>query len=181
LPRNLNHPNSLHCILIFLSPPSSYTISIPFIFINSLLFLKSSIFTYPHRNFNLFPRYIHTLKLFVSSYGVVFQTFWPILLLLFVFSKARIFLDHRCFWAIGSVSDCRKIMPPSLLDPPLSKTSSVSSLISGTISEEPVPENRLFHDLRGLQWRINLGVLPSSSSSTYVDDLRRATANSRRR
>ncbi|CAA3026971.1 Ypt Rab-specific GTPase-activating GYP6 [Olea europaea subsp. europaea] len=35
-----------------------------------------------------------------------------------------------------------------------------------------------FGDLRGVQWRIDLGILPSSSS---IDDLRRVTANSRRR
>ena len=69
-------------------------------------------------------------------------------------------------------------MPPALSDLPLPKTSSAASLISGTFS---VLENRLFEDLRGLQWRINLGVLPSPSSSTSIDDLRRATANSRRR
>jgi TBC1 domain family protein 5 len=72
-------------------------------------------------------------------------------------------------------------MPPALLDPPLSETSLVPSLISGTISQEPVPESWLFEDLRGLQWRINLGVLPPCSSLTSIDDLRRATANSRRR
>ncbi|CAI9766442.1 unnamed protein product [Fraxinus pennsylvanica] len=36
-----------------------------------------------------------------------------------------------------------------------------------------------FGDLRGVQWRIDLGVLPSSSSS--IENLRRETANSRRR
>ncbi|PNY06979.1 TBC1 domain family member [Trifolium pratense] len=72
-------------------------------------------------------------------------------------------------------------MPPALLDPPLSETSLVPYLISGTISQEPVPESRLFEDLRGLRWRINLGVLPPCSSLTSIDDLRRATANSRRR
>ncbi|KAL9992770.1 putative Rab-GTPase-TBC domain-containing protein [Helianthus debilis subsp. tardiflorus] len=38
--------------------------------------------------------------------------------------------------------------------------------------------NRRFADLRGVQWRIDLGILPSSSST--VDDFRRVTANSRR-
>ncbi|KAJ0880836.1 putative Rab-GTPase-TBC domain-containing protein [Helianthus annuus] len=38
--------------------------------------------------------------------------------------------------------------------------------------------NRRFGDLRGVQWRIDLGILPSSSST--VDDIRRVTANSRR-
>lgn len=37
-----------------------------------------------------------------------------------------------------------------------------------------------FSDLRGLRWRINLGVLPSSPSSS-IDDLRRVSADSRRR
>ncbi|CAL0327902.1 unnamed protein product [Lupinus luteus] len=39
-------------------------------------------------------------------------------------------------------------------------------------------ENQRFGDLRGLKWRINLGVLPSSTS---IDNLRRVTADSRRR
>ncbi|KAL2458210.1 Ypt/Rab-GAP domain of gyp1p superfamily protein [Forsythia ovata] len=39
--------------------------------------------------------------------------------------------------------------------------------------------SRRFGDLRGVQWRIDLGILPSSPSS--IDDLRRVTANSRRR
>uniref|UniRef100_A0A2P2KIH6 Uncharacterized protein MANES_14G157900 n=1 Tax=Rhizophora mucronata TaxID=61149 RepID=A0A2P2KIH6_RHIMU len=40
-------------------------------------------------------------------------------------------------------------------------------------------ERRRFPNLRSVQWRIDLGILPSSSSS--VDDLRRVTADSRRR
>ncbi|KAF7806659.1 Ypt/Rab-GAP domain of gyp1p superfamily protein [Senna tora] len=63
-------------------------------------------------------------------------------------------------------------MPPALMDPPLPQSSSVPSSTSA-------PENPRFRDLRGLHWRINLGVLPSSSTS--IDDLRRATADSRRR
>lgn len=43
-----------------------------------------------------------------------------------------------------------------------------------------VESSRRFTDLRGVQWRIDLGILPSSPSST-IDDLRRVTANSRRR
>ncbi|EEF34579.1 uncharacterized protein LOC8262538 [Ricinus communis] len=39
---------------------------------------------------------------------------------------------------------------------------------------------RRFENLRGVQWRIDLGILPSSSSST-IDDLRKVTADSRRR
>ncbi|GMI84209.1 hypothetical protein like AT4G29950 [Hibiscus trionum] len=38
-------------------------------------------------------------------------------------------------------------------------------------------ESRAFASLRGVQWRINLGILPPSS----IDDLRRVTADSRRR
>lgn len=71
-------------------------------------------------------------------------------------------------------------MPAALVDPPLPKSSSVPSLSSDTVSQEPAPESRRFEDLRGLQWRINLGVLPSSPSVS-IADLRRATANSRRR
>ncbi|XP_044463966.1 uncharacterized protein LOC123194685 [Mangifera indica] len=37
-----------------------------------------------------------------------------------------------------------------------------------------------FANLRGVQWRVNLGILPHSSSSS-IDDLRRVTADSRRR
>ena len=37
-----------------------------------------------------------------------------------------------------------------------------------------------FENLRGVQWRIDLGILPSPSSSS-VDDVRRVTAESRRR
>lgn len=40
--------------------------------------------------------------------------------------------------------------------------------------------SRRFGDLRGVQWRIDLGILPSSPSAS-MDDLRRVTANSRRR
>ncbi|KAJ1433447.1 Rab-GTPase-TBC domain [Sesbania bispinosa] len=52
-------------------------------------------------------------------------------------------------------------MPPALIDPPLPKSSSVPSLSSDTVSQGSAPESRRFDDLR--------------------DDLRRATANSRRR
>ncbi|ESW26714.1 hypothetical protein PHAVU_003G141700 [Phaseolus vulgaris] len=68
-------------------------------------------------------------------------------------------------------------MPPALMDPPLPESSSVLSFSSDIVFPGTEPGNRRFGDLRGLQWRINLGVLPSSS----IDDLRRATANSRRR
>lgn len=39
--------------------------------------------------------------------------------------------------------------------------------------------DRRFDNLRGLRWRVNLGVLPFQASS--IDDLRKATAESRRR
>ncbi|XP_014510129.1 uncharacterized protein LOC106769149 [Vigna radiata var. radiata] len=68
-------------------------------------------------------------------------------------------------------------MPPAVMDPPLPESSSVLSFSSDIVFQGTEPDNRRFGNLRGLQWRINLGVLPSSS----IDDLRRATANSRRR
>lgn len=40
--------------------------------------------------------------------------------------------------------------------------------------------SRRFADLRGVQWRIDLGILPSSPSAS-IDDLRRVTADCRRR
>ncbi|XP_020220625.1 uncharacterized protein LOC109803453 [Cajanus cajan] len=66
-------------------------------------------------------------------------------------------------------------MPPALSDP-----LSASPPSSDAVSRRSAPESRRFGDLRGLQWRINLGVLPSSTS-TSIDDLRRVTANCRRR
>ncbi|CAA7048826.1 unnamed protein product [Microthlaspi erraticum] len=51
----------------------------------------------------------------------------------------------------------------------------VPSEIEPSMSES---DNR-FANLRGVQWRVNLGVLPFHASS--IDDLRRATAESRRR
>ncbi|KAI3709061.1 hypothetical protein L2E82_38794 [Cichorium intybus] len=58
-----------------------------------------------------------------------------------------------------------------------------NTLQESSESNESSPErtdlnnNRRFWDLRGVQWRTDLGVLPSSSS---IDDVRRVTANSRR-
>lgn len=51
---------------------------------------------------------------------------------------------------------------------------------SGELSPDraDLEDRRRFGDLRGVQWRIDLGILPSSSST--VDDFRRVTANSRR-
>lgn len=61
---------------------------------------------------------------------------------------------------------------PTLAEPP-----APSSLNS--VSQRSVDENRRFKGLRSVEWRINLGILPSSSSS--IDDHRRVTADSRRR
>ncbi|ESW10772.1 hypothetical protein PHAVU_009G236600 [Phaseolus vulgaris] len=66
-------------------------------------------------------------------------------------------------------------MPPALSDPLSATTAS-----SDAVLKRSAPENRRFGDLRGLQWRINLGVLPCSTS-TSIDDFRRVTANCRRR
>uniref|UniRef100_A0A5B6ZIC0 Rab-GAP TBC domain-containing protein n=1 Tax=Davidia involucrata TaxID=16924 RepID=A0A5B6ZIC0_DAVIN len=70
-------------------------------------------------------------------------------------------------------------MSPAQIEPTLPESSSVVHSPSTSVSERSVGENRRFADLRGVQWRIDLGILPSSSSS--IDDLRRVTANSRRR
>ncbi|CAL0320315.1 unnamed protein product [Lupinus luteus] len=66
-------------------------------------------------------------------------------------------------------------MPPSVVDPFLLPPS-LPPLSSDSVSRRS--EDQRFSDLRGLKWRMNLGVLPSSSS---IHDLRRATADSRRR
>ncbi|KAI9112482.1 hypothetical protein K1719_016405 [Acacia pycnantha] len=66
-------------------------------------------------------------------------------------------------------------MPQARTDPTLSEPSSSSDYVF----RRSASENPDFGGLRGLQWRINLGVLPSSS--TCINDLRRATADSRRR
>ncbi|KAJ9536264.1 hypothetical protein OSB04_un000564 [Centaurea solstitialis] len=53
---------------------------------------------------------------------------------------------------------------------------------SGELSPEraaDLEKRRRFGDLRGVQWRIDLGILPSSSSCS-IDELRRVTANCRR-
>ncbi|XP_054806722.1 uncharacterized protein LOC129309258 [Prosopis cineraria] len=69
-------------------------------------------------------------------------------------------------------------MPPALVNPVMPESLSVPPSSSDSVSQGSAQENRRFGDLRGLQWRINLGVLPSSAS---IDYLRRATADSRRR
>lgn len=51
---------------------------------------------------------------------------------------------------------------------------------TSVVSERSVEGYRRFANLRGVQWRVNLGILPSSPSSS-IDDLRRVTADSRRR
>lgn len=51
----------------------------------------------------------------------------------------------------------------------------VPSEIEPSMSES----DHRFANLRGVQWRVNLGVLPFQASS--IDDLRKATAESRRR
>ncbi|XP_027903050.1 uncharacterized protein LOC114163133 [Vigna unguiculata] len=69
-------------------------------------------------------------------------------------------------------------MPPALSDPLSAITATSDAVLKP--SKPSAPENRRFRDLRGLQWRINLGVLPCSTS-TSIDDFRRVTANCRRR
>ncbi|XP_031501078.1 uncharacterized protein LOC116264809 [Nymphaea colorata] len=51
--------------------------------------------------------------------------------------------------------------------------------LSTTNSDEGLSFNPCLSNLRGVKWRINLGILPSASSP--IEDLRRAAANSRRR
>ncbi|MFS7991709.1 hypothetical protein Hanom_Chr12g01073821 [Helianthus anomalus] len=69
-------------------------------------------------------------------------------------------------------------MSPAAPIEPNKKTLPESSSSSwGELS--PERSYRRFGDLRGVQWRIDLGILPSSSSS--IDDFRRVTANCRRR
>lgn len=68
-------------------------------------------------------------------------------------------------------------MAPAPIESTLPESSSASSPY---VPERSEAENRRFKDLRSVQWRINLGILPSSSSSS-IDDLRRVTADSRRR
>ncbi|KAM1519812.1 hypothetical protein ACFX1Z_022574 [Malus domestica] len=71
-------------------------------------------------------------------------------------------------------------MSPAPIEQALPDSSSSSSPDVPEISEA---ENPRFKELRGVQWRINLGILPSSSSSSSsssIDDLRRVTAECRR-
>lgn len=67
---------------------------------------------------------------------------------------------------------------PTLTELPAPAPTPPSS--SNSVPQRSVDENRRFNGLRSVEWRINLGILPSSSSSS-IDDHRRVTANSRRR
>ena len=70
-------------------------------------------------------------------------------------------------------------MASALIEPALPESSSASSSGSNSVVERSVVvEDVRFKELRGVQWRLNLGILPLSSS---VDDLRRVTADCRRR
>ncbi|PON74158.1 Rab-GTPase-TBC domain containing protein [Parasponia andersonii] len=75
-------------------------------------------------------------------------------------------------------------MIPATIEPTLAESSAAvaaaSSSDSNSSSRGSVDENRYFNGLRSVKWRINLGILPSSSSSS-IDDLRRVMADSRRR
>ncbi|XP_047310307.1 uncharacterized protein LOC124913914 [Impatiens glandulifera] len=60
------------------------------------------------------------------------------------------------------------------------ESSSVASTPSSTTEETFVTDGRRFSHLRGVRWRIDLGILTCSLSAS-IDDLRRTTAESRRR
>ncbi|CAE5989808.1 unnamed protein product [Arabidopsis arenosa] len=64
-------------------------------------------------------------------------------------------------------------MAPSEIEPALPEPS--GSLVLSSADES----DRRFANLRGVRWRVNLGVLPSLASS--IDEFRKAAANSRRR
>lgn len=71
----------------------------------------------------------------------------------------------------GPVCNRPKIMSPAATDSAFpASLSSDSFSLSGNKPK--------YANLRGVRWRINLGILPSSSS---IDDIRRVTADSRRR
>ncbi|KAK3033287.1 hypothetical protein RJ639_033218 [Escallonia herrerae] len=78
-------------------------------------------------------------------------------------------------------------MPEAQIDPTLPETAAAAAAAPACSPSRPVPEGsrrRRFVDLRGVQWRIDLGILPADdgdASTSSVDDLRRVTANSRRR
>ncbi|KAJ8635852.1 hypothetical protein MRB53_010119 [Persea americana] len=68
-------------------------------------------------------------------------------------------------------------MPQAPLDPPLLESSSRPRSCSS--SKESPPDSH-FSRLRSIRWRIDLGILPSSPTSS-IDDLRRVAADSRRK
>ncbi|XP_058202898.1 uncharacterized protein LOC131317357 [Rhododendron vialii] len=70
---------------------------------------------------------------------------------------------------------------PTLIKEPPSSSSSLAPSPSHVLPPEEGSNRRRFAHLRGVQWRIDLGILPSSSSSSSLDDLRRVTAESRRK
>ena len=71
-------------------------------------------------------------------------------------------------------------MAPSEIVAALSEPASRTPSCSGSVYHRDSEDKRRFVDLRGVRWRINLGVLPSSSLAS-IDHLRRVTADSRRR
>ncbi|PSR85204.1 TBC1 domain family member protein [Actinidia chinensis var. chinensis] len=68
--------------------------------------------------------------------------------------------------------------PAAPIEPTLTEYSSVDSSPTRLNPEGSASDNRRFADFRGVRWRIDLGILPDSSS---IYDLRRVTADSRRR
>lgn len=67
--------------------------------------------------------------------------------------------------------------PAALVDPTTQTLQESSESTDSSPERGELNNTRRFWDLRGVQWRTDLGVLPSSSS---VDEVRRVTANSRR-
>ncbi|XP_010277232.1 PREDICTED: TBC1 domain family member 5 homolog B-like [Nelumbo nucifera] len=68
-------------------------------------------------------------------------------------------------------------MSPAPIEVTLPESPSVSSPLCSSSTQRCGGESR-FSNLRSVQWRINLGILPSSSS---IEELRRVTADTRRR
>ena len=79
------------------------------------------------------------------------------------------------------MANCDLPMSIVEIEPILPEPSVAAPSSSNLVSERSVDENRRFNGLRSVKWRINLGILSSSSSSSSVDDIRRVTADSRRR